>query len=99
MKLLITGAAGNLGGLLAKYLFENHQHELHLMIHKKEVCDELRDQPSIKIFKADLGKKETLKPCVKGVDVIVHFAGVLFKHNPEKFLPVTNLQYFKNLFR
>ncbi len=31
------------------------------------------------------------------VDVIVHFAGVLFKANPEKFLPTTNTQYFNNL--
>jgi len=39
----------------------------------------------------------TLPPCLEGADVIVHFAGVLFKANPEKFLPETNLQYFKNL--
>ncbi len=28
---------------------------------------------------------------------MVHFAGVLFKNNPEKFLPVTNVAYFRNL--
>ena len=34
---------------------------------------------------------------MKGVDVIVHFAGVLFKANPERFLNTTNTEYFKNL--
>jgi nucleoside-diphosphate-sugar epimerase len=31
------------------------------------------------------------------VDCIVHFAGVLFAPFPERFLPITNVQYFKNL--
>jgi nucleoside-diphosphate-sugar epimerase len=34
---------------------------------------------------------------VKSADVIVHFAGVLFKANPERFLKTTNTGYFKNL--
>jgi len=97
MKILITGAAGNLGGLLAKHLCDNKQLDLHLMIHKKDVSNELKDKQNIKIFRADLARKETLMPCINDVDVVVHFAGVLFKHNPEKFLPVTNTQYFKNL--
>jgi nucleoside-diphosphate-sugar epimerase len=97
MKILITGAAGNLGGLLAKHLCDNKQFELQLMIHKKDIIDELKDKPNIKIFRADLAREETLIPCINDVDVVVHFAGVLFKHNPEKFLPVTNTQYFKNL--
>jgi nucleoside-diphosphate-sugar epimerase len=32
-----------------------------------------------------------------GADVIVHFAGVLFAPRPERFLPVTNTQWFSNL--
>jgi nucleoside-diphosphate-sugar epimerase len=32
-----------------------------------------------------------------GVDVIIHYAGVLFHANPEKFLPTTNVKYFENL--
>ena len=31
------------------------------------------------------------------MDVIVHFAGVLFKAHPRRFLPTTNTQYFRNL--
>lgn len=97
MKILITGAAGNLGGLLAKHLSNDSQILLHLMMHKKNICEELRNKTNIQIFKADLAQPETLIPVVKDVDVIVHFAGVLFKHHPEKFLPLTNTMYFKNL--
>ncbi|HQJ90455.1 MAG TPA: NAD(P)-dependent oxidoreductase [Paludibacteraceae bacterium] len=31
------------------------------------------------------------------MDVIIHFAGVLFQGHPEKFLPTTNTKYFSNL--
>ena len=93
---LITGAAGNLGGLLADYLKDTDMN-LNLLIHKKEVNPALKRHSNIKIFKADLDDKDTLTAPLIGVDTIVHFAGILFKHNPEKFLPVTNTQYFKNL--
>lgn len=93
-EILITGAAGNLGSLLAKTLKDRN---LHLLIHNKEVDEELRNRPNIKIFQADLEKKESLYPALKDVNTIVHFAGVLFKARPEKFLPLTNTLYFNNL--
>ena len=92
--ILITGAAGNLGGLLARHLIDR---PLHLLTHKKEVAPELRERPNIRIFKADLGQKESLAPALAGVDTVVHFAGVLFRARPEKFLPVTNITWFGNL--
>lgn len=92
---LITGAAGNLGSLLAHHLKDASP--LHLMIHNKDVPDELKSGKNIRIFKADLSEKKTLYPALEDVDVIVHFAGVLFKHNPEKFLHTTNVSYFHNL--
>ncbi|MBI5403253.1 MAG: NAD(P)-dependent oxidoreductase [Ignavibacteriae bacterium] len=93
---LITGAAGNLGGLLAQHLKDSDLN-LHLMIHNKKVDSSLSEKSNVKIFKADLSKKETLDKSLEGVDVIVHLAGILFKSNPEKFLPLTNTQYFSNL--
>ncbi len=95
-KVLITGAAGNLGGLLAKYLKDSSMF-LHLMVHKKKVHESLRAGNNIRVYKADLSDKGTLNECLQGVDVVVHFAGVLFKNNPEKFLPITNTLYFNNL--
>lgn len=94
---LITGAAGNLGGLLATHMSNNPETFLNLMIHKKNVTEDLQNKKNVKIIRADLSDKKTLIPALQGVDVIVHFAGILFSHNPEKFLPITNTIYFKNL--
>jgi len=59
--ILITSAAGNLGGLLADFL---QNRNLHLLTHKKEVSEALKNRPNIKIFKADLAEKETLYPAM-----------------------------------
>jgi nucleoside-diphosphate-sugar epimerase len=98
MNVLITGAAGNLGSLLAKYILA-HERGLNLILmhHQKEVPNELKNNYRTSVRSADLSKSETLYKCLDGADSIVHFAGVLFKANPEKFLPETNFQYFKNL--
>ncbi len=93
---LITGAAGNLGGLLTDYLKDTGL-ILNLLIHKKDVNPGLKNAANINIFKADLEHKDTLTNALKNADTVVHFAGVLFKHNPEKFLPKTNVIYFRNL--
>lgn len=95
-KVAITGAAGNLGSLLAQGLKDMNVH-LNLLIHKKDIPDNLKQKENISVFPVDLAKKETLFPAFKEVDTIVHFAGVLFKANPEKFLPTTNTLYFNNL--
>lgn len=95
-KVAITGAAGNLGGLLAQGMKELDI-TLNLLIHKKDVSPNLKGQKNISIFNIDLSNSETLSSSLENVDVIVHFAGILFKANPEKFLPTTNTQYFKNL--
>jgi nucleoside-diphosphate-sugar epimerase len=97
MKILVTGAAGNLGNLLARHLAEEPGISLNLMIHRKNADEYFNNKPNIKVFRADLANRNTITPSLIGVDVVVHFAGVLFKHNPEKFLPETNTRYFKNL--
>lgn len=94
--LLITGAAGNLGGILAKHL-KNSGLNLHLMIHNRNVPDEIQSAHGVKVFRADLGRKDSLKEALTNVDTIIHFAGILFHHHPERFLPVTNTVYFANL--
>ena len=94
--ILITGAAGNLGSLLARHLVAGG-HKLRLMYHRKPLPPDLTGAPTVSPFQADLAKPETLPPAVAGADVIVHFAGVLFAPRPERFLPVTNTQWFSNL--
>lgn len=93
-RIAITGAAGNLGGMLSERMID---YDLNLLVHNKEVSDILKGKDNISIFKTDLGNPETLVDALRDVDVVIHFAGVLFKSNPEKFLPTTNTQYFKNL--
>ena len=94
--ILITGAAGNLGSLLARHLIPGG-HKLRLMYHRKPLPADLASGPNVSPIQADLPKPETLPPAVAGANVIVHFAGVLFAPRPERFLPVTNTQWFSNL--
>jgi nucleoside-diphosphate-sugar epimerase len=95
-KTAITGAAGNLGGLLAQQLNEENR-TLNLLFHRKEVAENLRNKKNISLFQVDLAKPETLHKALEEVDVVIHFAGILFKAQPEFFLPLTNTQYFRNL--
>jgi len=96
LSVAITGAAGNLGGLIAEEL-KNHDVNLHLLIHKKDIPDELKRHTNVSVFRVDLNEPDTLHEALKNVDVVIHFAGILFKANPQKFLPITNTLYFKNL--
>ncbi|MGE5531309.1 MAG: NAD-dependent epimerase/dehydratase family protein [Bacteroidota bacterium] len=95
-RILITGAAGNLGSLLARRLLTTKQ-QLRLMVHRRPLADDLAEAPSVEVVTADLDLPETLGPACAEVGTIVHFAGVLFRPWPERFLPRTNLQFFQNL--
>ncbi len=94
--ILITGAAGNLGGLLARHLLPMG-YSLRLMFHTTPLAEDLAEAPNVTPVQADLAKPETLEAAVRGADVVVHFAGVLFAPRPEKFLPETNTAWFSNL--
>jgi nucleoside-diphosphate-sugar epimerase len=94
--ILITGAAGNLGGLLARHLMARG-HPLRLMYHHRALAADVAGAPNVTSVLADLGDPRTLGPALRGVDVVVHFAGVLFAPRPERFLPITNTQWFSNL--
>ena len=96
MKILITGAAGNLGSYLARQLLSSDD-QLNLLVHHSELPFESAAYPNVSVFKADLGDPDSLHPACSGVDCIVHFAGVLFAPRPERFLPVTNVEYVRNL--
>jgi nucleoside-diphosphate-sugar epimerase len=97
MKVFITGAGGNLGSILARYLLDSGTCQLRLMVHRRDLPEDLKVAGRTEVVRADLGRRETLGPAVEGMDVIVHFAGVLFRANPQRFLPTTNTAYFRNL--
>ena len=52
-RVLITGAAGNLGGLLARHLLKDEM-LLHLLVHCKDVSQELKTKDNVNVFRADL---------------------------------------------
>jgi nucleoside-diphosphate-sugar epimerase len=94
--ILITGAAGNLGSLLARRLVACG-HPMRLMYHRQPLPDDLGRAPNVTAVQADLSRPATLTRAVQGVDVVVHFAGILFAPRPERFLPETNTRWFANL--
>jgi nucleoside-diphosphate-sugar epimerase len=94
--ILITGAAGNLGGLLARHLVARG-HRLRLMYHHRPLPVDLSGARNVEAVRADLADPATIRPAVNAVDIVVHFAGVLFKPRPERFLPETNTRWFSNL--
>ena len=96
MKVLITGAAGNLGSRLARHMLSG-DHHLVLMIHRTPLPSDLVDHGNVTVARADLADRTSLAAACAGVDCIVHFAGVLFEPGPEKFLPVTNVDYVQHL--
>jgi len=95
-RILITGAAGNLGTLLARHLLESG-HALRLMYHRTPLPADLLAAPGVRVVKADLADPSTLPPALEDTDVVVHFAGRLFAPRPERFLPDTNTRWFSNL--
>jgi len=97
MRVLITGAAGNLGTLLARYLLSTTDHFLNLMVHRTPIHHDLERQGRTQVYRCDLADPATLSVVCRDSEVIVHFAGVLFAPHPEKFLPTTNLLYTRHL--
>lgn len=93
MRVLITGAAGNLGTFIARSL-RDAGHQLRLMVHRTPVASDLADQETVQ---ADLGEPHTLAGVCQEVDAIVHLAGVLFEPRPARFLPRTNVDFVRNL--
>jgi nucleoside-diphosphate-sugar epimerase len=96
MRILITGAAGNLGSRLARHLLGTN-HQVRLLVHKTDLPPDLASSPSVTAYRADLANPETLQPACADADCIVHLAGVLFAPRPEEFLPRTNIGFVQNL--
>ena len=96
-RICITGAAGNLGLLTARHLLAHTDVELHLMVHRRPLPDDVANHPRVRVFACDLGRPGTASECLRGVDVVIHYASVLFKAHPERFMATTNTGYFANM--
>ena len=82
VKVLITGAAGNMGSQVSRHLMST-PHQLRLLIHKSPLQLDTAHHSSITVCLADLGQPNSLREVSSGVDCVVHFAGVLFAPLPE----------------
>jgi nucleoside-diphosphate-sugar epimerase len=96
VKILITGAAGNLGSRLAQHLLTG-RHVLRLLVHRSPLPFAISGQPQVSVWRADLGQTASLEEACAGMDCVVHLAGVLFAPLPQRFLPKTNVGYVRNL--
>ncbi|MGE0405709.1 MAG: NAD-dependent epimerase/dehydratase family protein [Candidatus Korobacteraceae bacterium] len=96
MRVLITGAAGNLGSLLTRHLLRTPI-DLRLTIHKTPLPSDLAAAPGLTVFAANLHESRGLAEVCANVDCVVHLAGVLFAPNPHEFLPRTNVGFVRNL--
>src|ERR1043166_653425 len=96
MRILITGAAGNLGSFLSRELLPS-SHQLRLLIHRRELPSAIANAPNVSVIRGDLAEPGALSDVCHDVDCIVHFAGVLFAPHPKHFLSKTNLGYVQNL--
>jgi nucleoside-diphosphate-sugar epimerase len=92
---LICGAAGNLGSRVAGRLLDGG-YPVRLMIHRRPLPAALASSAAERI-EADLARAETLGPAVQGIHTIVYFAGILFRPQPERFLPETNVAFVRRL--
>lgn len=93
MRILISGAAGNLGTFIARDLL-GAGHRLRLMVHHTAPAADLAGQEQVR---ADLSQPESLVGVCSQVDAVVHVAGVLFEPRPARFLPRTNVTFVRNL--
>lgn len=96
MKILIVGAAGNLGSLLSKYLISG-PHDLRLLIHRQPFPLAIPRGAKVETARADLNEPASLPPVCADIDCIVHLAGVLFEPRPERYLHRTNTIYVQNI--
>lgn len=97
MRVLIAGATGNLGRHFVRHLLANSRHQVRALIHRRGLPEELAASPRVESVHADLGDPEPLNEACRGIDCIISMAGVLFAARPERFLPVTNVEYVRNL--
>ncbi len=98
MRVLILGAAGDLGSAIAARLLARG-HEVRLGWHLTPLPPGLAQHPSAKALRVDLSREADLPPAVAGVEAVVHAAGRLFAPAPQRFLHETNVAWLERAAR
>ena len=80
MNILITGATGFIGGNVLEYL-SGEGHFCRCLIRENSRIDGLRNRSNVAWFQGDLAERASLKGICRGIDVVIHCAGVLGRWN------------------
>lgn len=75
-KILVTGGAGYVGGVLVPNLL-NKGYEvkvIDLYIYGEDVLDSVKHNPNLKQIKGDIRDKDLLEKELKGIDAVIHLA-------------------------
>lgn len=91
MKIFITGAAGSIGQMLVKKL-NTSGHEIFLF------DNNFKEQEGLHCFKGDLGDESGLTLMLRGMDAVIHLAGVTHTNNQDLYYRV-NVDGTKNLLK
>ena len=92
MRVLVLGAAGNLGSAISAELLARGHH-VRLGWHRTPLPRALRDHQRAEAVRVDLSSPAELPAAVAGVEAVVHCAGRLVAPDPQRFLLETNLRW------
>jgi nucleoside-diphosphate-sugar epimerase len=95
MKVLVTGGSGFLGSHVAEQL-TREGHAVRALVRKSSNRKFLETLPGIELAYGGVEEADRVAEAVKGVDAIVHVAGIVKARSPEEFR-ATNVQGTINL--
>jgi nucleoside-diphosphate-sugar epimerase len=77
MRLLVTGAFGNLGAATVRALVAGGRHQVRALSHRLERADRRlarRFGPSVEVLRGDVRDRAAMQAAVRGADAVVHLA-------------------------
>jgi nucleoside-diphosphate-sugar epimerase len=95
MKVLVTGASGFLGSHIAEQLAAEG-HSVVALVRKSSKVDFLSRLPGLELATGTVEDAASVRLAMKGVDAVIHSAGVVKARSEEEFFAV-NTQGTKNL--
>jgi len=92
--ILVTGATGFIGKELTQNLLSKG-HKVKVLCRDEEKAKEIF--PKADVFRGDLSQPETLKSAAKGVETVVHLAGMVSYSRPREEIFSANVETTRNL--
>ncbi|TAN25884.1 MAG: NAD(P)-dependent oxidoreductase [Castellaniella sp.] len=92
LKILITGAAGNIGTCLRTHLRGRYG-----LMRLADIADQEAGQGNEEIYAFDVRDMKSVERCMNGIDCVVHLAGIPGADTWEKILPM-NIEGCYNVF-